>query len=203
MLLLLLISSAAWAQHRKNDTVPLDPALPCQARRSSPVTYDVDFSIVVTPPYKTKLLRVWLPIPPSDGAQEVSDNRFSSFPLAVEPMVDSAPVYGNKFACFEFKSPQGAQIIRHRFRVKVWELRWDVEIRSPKRFLAGQFRTRPVEAAGSLQRLSQLLRLARSRFGSWHCTRLIVTTARAMTQRFKGPPPPMPAIAFLPIASCR
>ena len=48
--LLLLSSSSAWAQARFSDATNLDPALPCQARRSSPVTHDVDYSIVVTPP---------------------------------------------------------------------------------------------------------------------------------------------------------
>lgn len=125
--LLLLGTGSVWAQNQKSAAPVLDPALPYQAERSSPVTYSVDFSVVVTPPYKTKLLRVWLPIPPSDAAQEVSDSRLSSFPMAVKPEVGVESVYGNKFACFEFPAPQGAQIIRHQFRVQVWELRWHVD----------------------------------------------------------------------------
>ncbi len=105
----------------------LDPLLPYQAQRSNAVTYDVDFSVVVTAPYKTKKLRVWLPIPTSDAAQEVGESRLTSFPLAVEPKIATENIYGNRFAYFEFDSPQGAQIIRHQFRVKVWELRWNLD----------------------------------------------------------------------------
>lgn len=112
--------------HAQQDT-RLDPTLPYQAERLSPVTYDVDFSVVVTPPYKTKRLRVWLPIPTSDVAQEVSNSKLSSFPIAVEPQVASEPMFGNRFAYFEFDSPQGAQIVRHQFQIKVWELRWHVD----------------------------------------------------------------------------
>ena len=109
------------------DDARLDPSLPYQAERLSPVIYDVDFTVVVTPPYKTKQLRVWLPIPTSDAAQEVSDSKLSSFPMAIEPQVASEPIYGNRFAYFEFDSPQGAQLVCHRFRIKVWELRWHVD----------------------------------------------------------------------------
>ncbi len=105
----------------------LDPLLPYQAERSNAVTYEVDFSVVVTPPYKTKKLRVWLPIPTSDTAQEVTEGRLSSFPMVVDPTIASEEVYGNRFAYFEFDSPQGAQVIRHQFQVKTWELRWNVD----------------------------------------------------------------------------
>lgn len=106
---------------------PLDPEQPYQARRSRPVTYDVDFSIVVTPPYKAKKLAVWLPLPGDDLGQEIRDSRLSSFPIAVEPQVAAEEKFGNRFAYFEFASPQGAQVIRHKFRVTTWELRWDVD----------------------------------------------------------------------------
>jgi transglutaminase-like putative cysteine protease len=36
-------------------------------------------------------------------------------------------VFGIQFAYLEFDRPQGAQIIRHRFKIKVWELRWDID----------------------------------------------------------------------------
>ena len=104
-----------------------DPDLPYQARKADPVTYDVDFSVVVTPPYHAKVLKVWLPLPQSDAGQEVEEKGLTSFPVAVEPKVGKEPVYGNQFAYFEFSKPEGAQIVRHRFRVKVWELRWDVD----------------------------------------------------------------------------
>ena len=38
----------------------LYPAQPYQAVRSNSVTYDVDFSVVVTPPYKAKKLQAYL-----------------------------------------------------------------------------------------------------------------------------------------------
>jgi transglutaminase-like putative cysteine protease len=104
----------------------LDPQQPYSAQRTSPVTYDVDFSVVVTPPYHTKVLKVWLPLPQSDAAQEVSDSKLSSFPLDVRPLLAKEKVFGNQFAYFEFRAPEGAQQIRHRFRAKTWELRWNV-----------------------------------------------------------------------------
>jgi transglutaminase-like putative cysteine protease len=105
----------------------LDPALPYQARREDPVTYDVDFVVTVTAPHQTKMLKVWLPMPPSDAAQEVSGSRIRTFPTEVTPKIEVEKKYGNKFAYFEFERPQGAQIIRHSFRVKVFELRWDLD----------------------------------------------------------------------------
>jgi transglutaminase-like putative cysteine protease len=124
---ILVAMLAGHARAAESAALPLDPELPYQAQRLNPVTYKIDFSVVVTPPYKTKVLRVWLPIPPSDVAQEVSDSRLSSFPLRVEPQIAAEPVYGNRFACFEFHNPQGAQIIRHKFSAKVWELRWQLD----------------------------------------------------------------------------
>jgi transglutaminase-like putative cysteine protease len=105
----------------------LDPDLPYQAVRSSPVTYDVDFSAVVTAPYHTKVLKIWLPLPQSDSAQQVEEGDITTFPMKVTPKVAAEPDFGNKFAYFEFDHPEGAQIIRHTFKVKVWELNWGVE----------------------------------------------------------------------------
>lgn len=105
----------------------LTPDQPYRASRSNAVTYDVDFSVVVTPPYKTQVLKVWLPIPQSDFGQEVSEGQLSSFPIKVEPQIASEPLYGNRFAYFEFSKPEGAQVIRHQFQVKVWELRWNLD----------------------------------------------------------------------------
>jgi transglutaminase-like putative cysteine protease len=45
----------------------------------------------------------------------------------VDMKVAQEPVYGNRFGYFEYRSPQGAQIIRHRFTAKVWELRWSLD----------------------------------------------------------------------------
>jgi transglutaminase-like putative cysteine protease len=105
----------------------LDPKLPYQAKKSNPVTYDVDFAVVVTAPAHTKLLKVWLPLPQSDPGQEVTEKGLTTFPMTVKPRLTTEPVFGNKFAYFEFHHPEGAQVIRHRFKVKVWELRWDLD----------------------------------------------------------------------------
>jgi transglutaminase-like putative cysteine protease len=104
----------------------LDPAQPYQAEKASPVTYDVDLSVVVTPPHHTRVLKVWLPVPPSDAAQEATTPSYSTFPLEISPRVAAEPVFGNRFAYFEFHEPHGAQIIRQKFRVKTWELRWNL-----------------------------------------------------------------------------
>lgn len=105
----------------------LDPALPYQASKSNPVTYTVDFRVVVTPPDHSKVLKVWLPLPQSDAGQEVTGGEFDTFPMKVEPKIGTEKVFGNTFAYFEFDHPEGAQIIRHTFKVKVWELRWDID----------------------------------------------------------------------------
>ena len=105
----------------------LSPALAYQAARSEPVTHQVDFRAVVTPPYHCQKLKVWLPLPPSDAAQQVSDSQLSSFPLEVQPEISTENVYGNRFAYFEFDHPQGAQMIRHTFTAKVHQLDWSLE----------------------------------------------------------------------------
>jgi transglutaminase-like putative cysteine protease len=104
-----------------------DPTQPYTATRSTPVTYDIDFRVIVTAPQNTKKLRVWVPIPQSDKGQEVKTGTFSTFPVEVKPMTHTEPVLGNTFAYFEFDNPQGAQIISHSFRAAVWEQRWAVD----------------------------------------------------------------------------
>jgi transglutaminase-like putative cysteine protease len=119
---------AAFSVRADESAAPaLDPAQPYTACKSDPVTYQVEFSAVVTPPYHARVLKVWMPIPQTDAAQEVSGSVFSTYPMKVEPKVGTEKVYGNKFAYFEFDHPEGAQVIRHNFTVKTWELRWDVD----------------------------------------------------------------------------
>lgn len=119
--------AAPFAAGDKSKPPALDPALPYTAQRSDPIVYDVDFSAVVTPPYQCKLLKVWLPIPQSDAGQEVESQEISTFPMEVKPKIGTEPAFGNQFAYFEFANPQGAQVVRHKFKVKVWELRWGVD----------------------------------------------------------------------------
>lgn len=104
-----------------------DPAQPYTAARSDPVTYDIDFRVVVTAPQGTKKLRVWVPVPPTDRGQAVKPGTFTTFPAEVKPTIDTEPMFGNTFAYFEFDAPQGAQIITHNYQAAVWELRWDVD----------------------------------------------------------------------------
>jgi transglutaminase-like putative cysteine protease len=69
-------------------------------------------------------------VPQSDAAQEIEASRFSTFPLRVEPRIEAEPVFGNRFAYFEFHEPQGAQIIRHQFTATVWNQQWVVNAAS-------------------------------------------------------------------------
>ncbi len=124
---LALASSAALAVSLAAEEPTLDPAAPYRAERLNPVAYDVDFSVVVTPPYKAKVLKVWLPLPQSDFGQEVGPGELSTFPMKAAPTIATEPLFGNRFACFEFEKPEGAQIIRHRFKVTAWELRWNLD----------------------------------------------------------------------------
>src|SRR5262249_4034433 len=82
--LLLAVLPVSPAAQKPPARPALDPDLPYQARRSSPVTYDVDFSAIVTAPYHTKKLRVWLPLPQSDSGQEVEEVSLGSFPTEVK-----------------------------------------------------------------------------------------------------------------------
>ncbi|MGY8769626.1 MAG: transglutaminase-like domain-containing protein [Pirellulales bacterium] len=91
------------------------------------IQHEIDFSVIVTPPYHCKVLKVWLPIPQDDDAQKISARTISTFPMKVTPQINTEPVYGNKFAYFEFHNPKGAQIIRHRFTAKVGTTVWNVD----------------------------------------------------------------------------
>lgn len=126
-LLLVLPALAAPAGVDGPGKAALDPDLPYRAQHSDPVTYAVDFRAVVTAPYHTKVLKVWLPLQQSGPAQEVEDEAPCSFPVRVTPEIGKEPVFGNKFAFFRFDHPEGAQIIRHRFKVKVWQLDWGLD----------------------------------------------------------------------------
>jgi transglutaminase-like putative cysteine protease len=105
----------------------LDPGLSYQARKSNPVTYQVDFAVVITAPAGTRVLKAWLPLPQSDSAQEITEGSLTTFPMSVKPRIGTEKLFGNRFAYFEFHQPAGGQIIRHRFTVKTWELHWDLD----------------------------------------------------------------------------
>ncbi len=125
--MLLGVLAALHAAGSAEPAVRLDPVQPYRGRKANPVTYAIDYSVVVTAPAQTKLLRVWLPMPRTDAGQEVERGTLSTFPMPVTPAIATEPVFGNTFAYFEFPKPEGAQIIRHRFNVTVWEMRWDID----------------------------------------------------------------------------
>src|SRR5262245_59879370 len=123
-LLFFLALFLAWpmAMHSQDTAPKLDPELPYQAKKSNPVTYEINYAVVVTPPYHTKTRKVWLPLPQNDAGQEVLESELRTFPMQVTPKVGTETLFGNKFAYFEFDHPEGAQSIRHIFKIKVWEL---------------------------------------------------------------------------------
>ena len=104
-----------------------DPAQPCTAHQSASVVHDAELMVTVTAPYKTKLLRVWMPVPPTDNVQTLHRSEFETFPTSVNPQIATEPVFGNRFAYFEFPNPQGAMVIRHKLQIEVAELRWNIE----------------------------------------------------------------------------
>src|SRR5262245_476130 len=118
-----LISSVAGAQ----ESAKLDPDLPYQGVKSAPVTYQGELSAVVTPPYKAKVLKVWMPSPPSDAIQQVKGSTFTTYPIEVEPKIGTESGYGNELAYFEFRQPQGAQMIRHKFAVRTHQVNWSLD----------------------------------------------------------------------------
>ncbi|MCU0702551.1 MAG: transglutaminase-like domain-containing protein [Fimbriiglobus sp.] len=122
MLPLLLCAALA-----ADSTPKLDPAQPYTAAVSDPVTYAIDFRVIVTAPQNTNKLRVWVPVPTSDNAQTVSGSKWDTFPADVKPTLHTEEVFGNTFAYFEFVNPQGGQIISHTFTAKVSEQNWRLD----------------------------------------------------------------------------
>ena len=124
---ILLLACGTICSQESTSLLPIDPETAYRGRMSDPVTYQVDFSAVVTPPYHAKVLKIWMPMPQSDAIQTVTEGEFSTFPMKVEPKIGVEKVYGNKFAYFEFDHPEGAQIVRHKFTIKTHEVHWDVD----------------------------------------------------------------------------
>jgi transglutaminase-like putative cysteine protease len=109
------------------------PDTPCQATKSRAATYEVDFRVAITAPAKTRQLRVWLPLATSDDCQSISGRSIETFPRSVEPSIQAESVFGNTFAYFEFNSPDGAQLITHRFTARIKQLDWNVDYRDVQR----------------------------------------------------------------------
>jgi transglutaminase-like putative cysteine protease len=122
----ILIAACALGTARDEGTEPAVEK-PYTATKSAPVTYDIDYRVIVTAPANTKSLKVWVPVPQDDAGQQVAAGTWSVFPTDVKPTFHTEKVFGNHFAYFEFSSPQGAQIIAHSFKATVWQLDWNVE----------------------------------------------------------------------------
>ena len=132
-LLFSLPGSGVWSAEPATDSDSAAEAKPIlspdqayTAQLSHAATYQVDFRVAITPPAKTKKLCVWMPLPPSDEVQQISNRVLTSFPREVKPSIATEPIYGNRFAYFEFDSPDGGQLISHRFQVTTHQLNWDV-----------------------------------------------------------------------------
>ena len=103
------------------------PDSPSTASKSHWATYRVDSRVAITAPAKTRKLRVWLPIPPTTDTQVIKERRIETFPREIEALLTTEPRFGNRFAYFEFDSPDGAQEIRHTFTAEIAELAWHVD----------------------------------------------------------------------------
>jgi transglutaminase-like putative cysteine protease len=124
---LVLAALVACAFASSGIAAELDPDQGYQGKKSNAVTYEIEFAAVVTAPYQTKVLKVWLPMATSDAIQEVQDGEITTFPMKVTPRIGAEKKFGNRFAYFEFKEPQGAQIIRRKFTVTTSEVRWELD----------------------------------------------------------------------------
>ena len=122
----LVLMTTAVVGSDRDSQAGLSPNQDYSGQRRSPVEYRIDFSVVVTAPHHSHVLKVWLPLPQDNACQAIRDRRLSTFPMHVEPRIGREPRYGNQFAYFEFHEPKGAQLIRHQFRAKVWEMRWNL-----------------------------------------------------------------------------
>ena len=76
----------------------IDAHQPYSAIKLKSVIWDGEMVFIVSALYKTKTLRVWVPIPPSDNAQARQSSAFETFPVDVKPQIGTEPVFGNTFA---------------------------------------------------------------------------------------------------------
>lgn len=127
-----------WLLHSLACSVQADELInvsqPYSAELSNPVEWDGELIFTITAPYKTKLLRVWIPVPPSDVVQQVRSTEFSTYPVDVKPRIETEATFGNTFACFEFPNPLGGVVITHRLTIQTHELRWNMnpdQIKTP------------------------------------------------------------------------
>jgi transglutaminase-like putative cysteine protease len=159
---LLLALGVAAGGARANDALSRVPDRPYTGKLSNPIRYHVEFEYVFTAPYKTKLARVWLPVPQSNVRQTISNTTIDPAPISL----DAEPVYGNRFAYLEFANPLGGQIVHVSFDADVSEMRWDVDPAKwvegpPHPELAGY-----LESSGKIEVDDEIRRLAAEIAGS-------------------------------------
>jgi transglutaminase-like putative cysteine protease len=127
-----------WLLHSLACSVQADELInvsqPYSAELSNPVEWDGELIFTITAPYKTKLLRVWIPVPPSDVVQQVRSTEFFTYPVDIKPRIETEATFGNTFAYFEFPNPLGGVVITHRLTIQTHELRWNMnpdQIKTP------------------------------------------------------------------------
>ncbi|MAI34032.1 MAG: transglutaminase [Rhodopirellula sp.] len=89
--------------------------------------FKVDFRVAIKAPAKTKQLRIWVPLPPSNENQSVWDRKLQTFPRPHQPQITREPNFGNEFAYFEINEPDGPLEIQHTFTAEIAQLDWGVD----------------------------------------------------------------------------
>ncbi|MBI1849165.1 MAG: transglutaminase domain-containing protein [Planctomycetes bacterium] len=121
---LALEASALVASGRAADEVASpSPDRPYSGQLSNLINYHVEFDYVFTAPYKTKLAKVWLPIPQTNARQAITNYKVD--PTAAS--MDEEPTFGNRLAYLEFANPLGGQIIHVSYDAAVSEVRWNLD----------------------------------------------------------------------------
>lgn len=197
LLVAVLMTGLVLAGHVAGPRIgPVQPA-----ERTNPVTYDISAQIVFTPPVGTKVAHVWLVKPPDDPGQEVL-----SFETEPQPTLEAPdPIYGNHLLYFRLDNPEGAQVIRYRLKIRVYELRWNLDphkvavhiepvmpewLRSESRVVADDPRVRAVamkavgETTDTFERVRRLLQFVMDTMDYSHgeCS-LQASTLHALTKR--------------------
>jgi hypothetical protein len=126
---------AGWALMAQVTNPRIGPFQP--AERTNPVTYDISAQLVFTPPVGTKVAHVWIVKPPDDAGQEVL-----AFETDPKPTMEAPdPLYGNHLVYFRLDNPDGAQVIRYRLKIRVWELHWNLSMFEKSSFMRGKKRS--------------------------------------------------------------
>lgn len=89
--------------------------------------FKVDFRVAIMAPAKTRKLRVWVPLPPTNKTQVVRESNFRTFPREHQPRLTREPTFGNEFAYFEINAPDGALEIQHTFIAEIAQSDWGVD----------------------------------------------------------------------------